>query len=100
MASDPARAAAEYLAQFRTDLEAFVSREAVEACVTWGCYERAPESAISYIAFLDPSGGSGTDSMALAIGHYDHNERKVIVTVCAKANRRSVPRSPPANLPH
>jgi hypothetical protein len=33
MAEDPARASAEYLARFRTDVEAFVSREVVDAAV-------------------------------------------------------------------
>jgi hypothetical protein len=79
IAADPARAAAEYGAQFRTDLEQFVSREAVEACVTWGEYERAPQSDVTYIAFADPSGGSGSDSMCLAIGHYDYGAKRVII---------------------
>jgi hypothetical protein len=35
--------AAEYLAQFRTDVEAFVLREAVEASIARGVYERDPE---------------------------------------------------------
>jgi len=33
---DAASASAEYLAQFRTDVESFISREAVEACVAVG----------------------------------------------------------------
>jgi hypothetical protein len=33
MDRDPAAAAAEYLAQFRTDVEAFLTREAIEKCV-------------------------------------------------------------------
>src|SRR5262249_51617593 len=52
---DEAAARAEYLAEFRSDLEAFVSREAVEACVTAGVYERAPISGVHYVGFLDPS---------------------------------------------
>jgi hypothetical protein len=65
---DPAAAAAEYLAQFRTDVESFVSREAVEDCVDAGVRERAPLVGLRYVAFVDPSGGS-SDSMTLAIGH-------------------------------
>jgi hypothetical protein len=42
MAGDPARALAEYGAQFRTDIEAFLSREAVEACVRLGVRELSP----------------------------------------------------------
>jgi hypothetical protein len=40
--ADPASAAAEYGAEFRTDVETFVTREAVEACVSVGVRERPP----------------------------------------------------------
>jgi hypothetical protein len=66
--SDPASAAAEYGAEFRIDVESYISREAVEACVSLGVRERAPVSSLDYIGFVDPSGGSA-DSMTLAIGH-------------------------------
>jgi hypothetical protein len=65
---DPASAAAEYLAQFRSDIESFVNREAVEACVSVGVRERPPVSDVHYFAFVDPSGGSA-DAMTLAISH-------------------------------
>ena len=65
---DPSRAMAEYMAQFRTDIEGFVSREAVEACVDWGALERGPLDGKRYVAFVDPSGGSA-DSFTLAIAH-------------------------------
>ena len=41
-ADDPASAAAEYGAQFRTDVETFVSREVVEACLIPGRHELPP----------------------------------------------------------
>ena len=65
---DPAAAEAEFGAQFRTDLEAYVSSEAVEACVEWGVHERVPLDGINYAGFVDTSGG-GADSFALAIAH-------------------------------
>jgi hypothetical protein len=68
MDRDAAHASAEYLAQFRTDIESFVNREAVDACVAFGVREREPVPRVSYSAFVDPSGGSA-DSMTLAIGH-------------------------------
>src|SRR5262245_38297123 len=58
MDGEPAAARAEYLAQFRTDVETFITREAVDACVTVGMHERLPVRANSYYAFVDPSGGS------------------------------------------
>lgn len=69
---DPANAASEYGAQFRTDIEAFVSMDAVRACIEPGVRERAPENRWRYYAFVDPSGGSG-DSMTLAIAHKEGN---------------------------
>jgi hypothetical protein len=64
---DRARNTAELLAEFRSDIESFVSLEVVEAAV--GSYfEIAPASATTYYAFTDPSGGS-KDSFALAIAH-------------------------------
>jgi hypothetical protein len=68
MERDPASAAAEYGAEFRSDIESFVSREAIEACVALGIRERAPIPDLHYVGFVDPSGGSA-DSFTLAIGH-------------------------------
>jgi hypothetical protein len=66
---------AEYLAQFRADIETFVPFEIVQACV--GDHtEMAPLKENSYSAFVDPSGGSA-DSFTLAISHKD-GERIVI----------------------
>jgi hypothetical protein len=73
---DPAAASAEYLGQFRSDLEAFVKIEAVEACVERGTFERAPVSGVKYFGFVDPSGGSA-DSMTMAIAHR-HGDRAVL----------------------
>ena len=80
---DPARAAAEWSAQFRSDVESFVNREAVEACVSLDVRERAPISSTRYFGFIDPSGGSA-DSMTLAVGHRE----KDVVVVDALRERR------------
>jgi hypothetical protein len=69
---DPISAAAEFGAEFRTDIEAFVSREAIEAVTDWGVHERGPVRGLRYVAETDPSGGSG-DSFALAIAHKEHD---------------------------
>jgi hypothetical protein len=45
---DPASAAAEWLAEFRSDIESFINREAVEACIAWGVRERAPMQSVRY----------------------------------------------------
>ena len=55
---DPERAASEHGAQFRTDIAAFITREAVEDVLARGVRELPPGGGISYTAFADPSGGS------------------------------------------
>ena len=70
---DPAWAAAEFGAEFRSDLETFVRREVVEACVMEGVHELPPAYNTHYNAFVDPSGGSA-DSMTLGIAHRAGNK--------------------------
>ena len=67
---DPASAAAEYGANFRSDIAEFVSLAVLEACTVEGLFELPPVSSTAYLAFCDPSGGS-SDSMTLAIAHHD-----------------------------
>ncbi len=69
-ADDPASAAAEYGAEFRRDIAAYLSQEVLDACTRNGCHEVPPTAGIRYQAFCDPSGGS-SDSYALAIAHKD-----------------------------
>lgn len=69
IAEDPAAARADYFAEFRNDIETFVAREIVEAVVAPDRFELAPINGVRYRAFIDPAGGSGQDSMTMAIGH-------------------------------
>jgi hypothetical protein len=92
---DPANAAAEYGGLFRTDLEAFVSKEAVEAVTSVGVIERGRISGQRYYAYVDPSGGSGADSMTLAIAHMEHRNNEKVVCLDAIRERRP-PFSPEA----
>jgi hypothetical protein len=75
MAEDPAAASAEWLGEFRDDISAFVTREAVDACISPDVFERSRVQSVNYAAFCDPSGGS-SDSMTLAIGHSQLSEDK------------------------
>lgn len=70
--ADPANAAAEYGAEFRSDVESFVSREVVDAAIVLGRHELPPVAGVTYFGFVDPSGGS-SDSMTLAIAHNEGN---------------------------
>jgi hypothetical protein len=92
MERDPASAAAEYGAEFRTDIEAFVSREVVESCTVPGRHELPPVSGFHYLAFTDPSGGS-SDSFTLAIAHHDKATNRAILDV---VRERKPPFSPDA----
>jgi hypothetical protein len=88
MERDAASASAEYLAQFRSDVETFVSREVIDAAVVQGRYELPPMSGVSYFGFVDPSGGSA-DAMTMAIGH-----RQDDVAVLDAVRERRPPFSP------
>lgn len=76
---DPASAAAEYGAEFRNDIAAFVAREVVDGCTVPGRFELPPVSSAHYVAFVDPSGGSA-DSMTLAVAHLE-DDRAVLDAV-------------------
>jgi hypothetical protein len=78
MERDPSSAAAEFGAEFRRDIENFVSVEAVRACVSAGVFERGPLRNIAYIAACDPSGGS-IDAMTLCVGHMEHARETVVI---------------------
>ena len=69
-AEDSAVASAEFGAQFRRDIEGFVSREAIDGVVVPGRRELPPTPRVRYVAFVDPSGGS-QDAMTIAIAHWD-----------------------------
>jgi hypothetical protein len=69
LAQDEATARAEWLAEFRRDLEAYVSQETIAACVVPDRHVLPPVRTVDYVGFVDPAGGSGGDSMTLAIAH-------------------------------
>jgi len=75
--ADEASAAAEYGAEFRRDIESFIPRETVEACVVPGRFELPRRWDAYYAAFVDPSGGSA-DSMTLAIAHRESDGTAVL----------------------
>jgi hypothetical protein len=73
LAEDPLAARSEFCVTpgaFREDVDAYVSRAAVEACVVKGRHEVPPTRGIRYAAFVDVSGGRH-DAAALAIAHLE-----------------------------
>jgi hypothetical protein len=75
---DPVSASAEYGAKFRTDVESFVSRELVKACVMPGRLALPPEPGFRYVASWDQAGGAGQDSATGAIAHRAADGRVVL----------------------
>ncbi len=65
---DPVAARAEYDAEFRTDVPAFLDLAVVEAAVDHDVTVRPPVRGIRYRSGCDPSGGA-RDSFTLAIAH-------------------------------
>jgi hypothetical protein len=78
---DPSSAKSEYLAEFRTDIETFISRDVVDTLIAVGRRELPYLSENKYFAFVDPSGGS-KDAMTLAIAH---EENKTVVLDVVRA---------------
>lgn len=75
-AEDPIAASAEYDAKFRTDVETYVSLEAIEACLREGHPELPYSTRHVYSAFVDPSGGVA-DAFTLCIAHREG--RQVVI---------------------
>ena len=66
--NDPDAARSEWLAQFREDVEAAFSLESIEANVISGRTDLLPAQSLSYVAFVDPSGGRH-DAFTVAVAH-------------------------------
>ena len=71
---DPDAGRSEWLALFREDIEAAFSLESIEQCVIPGRQELLPAQSLSYVAFVDPSGGR-RDQFIVAIAHRQKEER-------------------------
>ena len=70
MEEDPEMALCEWGAEFRSDLETFLSLEAIEAVIMQGRFELPHIQGAKYLAFVDPSGGR-RDAATLAIAHLE-----------------------------
>jgi hypothetical protein len=70
---DPSRAAAEYGAQWRSDVETFLTYETIAAAVVPGRRELPAHADMMYLAFVDPagSGGANADSFTAAVAHQE-----------------------------
>ena len=92
LAADPQAAKAEWEAEWRDDVSAFMPLEMVEAVIVPGRYELPKGEGIEYQAFCDPSGGR-QDSMTLAIAHKDEAAGRVVLDVLREARPPFTPES-------
>jgi len=75
---DNAAARAEWLAEFREDLETYLPTEMIESVIVPGRYELPRIAGADYRAFCDPSGGRA-DSFSLAIAHKDEKTGRIVL---------------------
>jgi len=68
--------ATEYEAFFREDIEPYLPEAVLDAIIDTGIFVRLHKQGVRYFGFVDPSGGTGEDSMTLAIAH---REEKTVI---------------------
>jgi hypothetical protein len=90
LAKDPAKARAEYLNVWREDQAEFLPLDVVKACTDWGVRERVPIPGVKYWAADDGAGGTGKDSYALAIVHFEP-DGTLVLDVARERKPRFVP---------
>jgi hypothetical protein len=82
---DETAASAEHGAQFRTDVESFLSLEVIDAVTVPGCHElpRLPDA--YHVGFLDFAGGgsASSDSATACVAHPEHRNGRVIAVMDA-----------------
>lgn len=77
---DPQAARAEWEAEWRDDVEAFISQELIEAVTIPGRHELPRAEGVQYLGFIDPSAGR-QDSMTLALAHRSKLTDKIVLDV-------------------
>ena len=92
IAEDPHRGGAEFGNRWREDLSEFVPLDAIESVTDYGILERPPQPGVCYVAFMDASTGTGSDSFTLCIAHrLLFGEDVVTVDVLRERKPRFVP---------
>jgi hypothetical protein len=83
---------AEWLAEFREDLETFLPTEIIESAIIRNRWELPKIEGAQYHAFLDPSGGR-SDSFTLGIAHKEQDSNKILLD---RIEERRAPFNPQA----
>ncbi len=81
-ARDPVAAAAEYGAEFRSDIAGFLDPDWLDLAARPAATDDPPVNNVAYKAFVDPSGGR-SDAFTLAIAHQD-DERHLVDLIRAR----------------
>jgi hypothetical protein len=96
---DPVRALSEYgrdgHMDWRKDITSLFTLDALTAATAKHVLERPYDDTIRYRAFVDPAGGSGADSMTLAIAYTDRQSKREVL---AATFELSPPFSPQAGV--
>jgi hypothetical protein len=81
LADDPEATEAEWMGCFRRDLSSLLDIEVIRDSVDAGIHERPfdPSYLRRYVCFVDPSGGSGSDSFTLAVAHAETDSDRIIL---------------------
>jgi hypothetical protein len=74
---DPQAARSEWEAEWREDIEAFITAELVEAVIIPGRYELPKIEGVDYFGFIDPSGGR-QDAFTMGICHREGSGKIVL----------------------
>jgi hypothetical protein len=77
LAEDDRKASAEFNNIWREDLSDFIPPDAIESCTDFQIYERLPQPGVTYRAFADAAGGTGSDSYGFAIAHRELGTEKI-----------------------
>jgi hypothetical protein len=92
MAADAVAARTEWGGAWRDDISGYLSREQASANTVSGRQSLRPMEGVRYVGAVDAAGGSGSDSMTMAIAHADADGR-AILDLCVERRPRF---SPPA----
>jgi hypothetical protein len=90
MASDPQRAKAEFLSQWREDISDFIPLDILERATDFGVRERSPMRGVKYFAFTDAAGGTGKDAFSICIAHRE-KDGTVVIDFLRERRPRFVP---------
>lgn len=94
---DPTSAQAEWLAEFRQDISTFISRSELESSIVSARVALPPQEGVSYLAFVDPSGG-GEDEFTACVCHAEDAGGGPVVVIDKVVAARGNPKHATARI--